>query len=744
MTGSQRAVELYTLVLAAILAAVITAALALGASTVDVPVWVVFVILFALAEYGVVFFHRDGERVGLSASEAVLLPMIVALSFDQVVVGVSVAALLVAFAHHRVGWLKGLFNVAMFGCAAALAAGTWSWLSESATDLTLRNAAVAVVAVLVFSASTHVLVAVAIALSAGGSFVEVVRDVPRATLVNLATSSVLGLLLAAAHLADAWTLVLFPLALGGMYLGYRAVVRQEVETRRIEHLHAASRALASSAGLDEALVGFLKQVQKIVSAAEVHVVVDIPDGFAVTTVNEDGVVREMSVLSDDDPMASLLQTFERSPEPLLIARDASEREASLRDSLGVADLAAVPLVDNEAIVGALLAAHRRGAEEFGESDAAIMQSLAHELVLTLESYRLFDEIAEERERFRRIFTASKEGICLLDAHGVVRAWNPALVHITGYAAEEIVGQVWSDRIVLRTKDHRRIEDVEVVEVAADSELELVSKGGPSRWVSVLSSRVHASGEFGWVVLIRDVTSEHLAEEAKSDFLSTVSHELRTPLTTIKGSVGILAKGSANIPEKTFDQMLSVLRRGTDRLERLVMDLLFVSQLETDGQPKVALEEIDLADVVRKRAEFTLKDHPHSEMLLPEGELVVRADRERLTQVVRPLLENALKFGGDGSIRVRLSVVNGFAELAVADEGPGIPVPDQERIFERFVRLGNVLTRDTQGPGVGLFIARRSAEAMGGRVWVESTPGEGATFYASIPLARPMLVSDSAS
>ena len=78
--------------------------------------------------------------------------------------------------------------------------------------------------------------------------------------------------------------------------------------------------------------------------------------------------------------------------------------------------------------------------------------------------------------------------------------------------------------------------------------------------------------------------------------------------------------------------------------------------------------------------------------------------------------------------------DGFGELVVRDGGPGIAEVDQERIFERFVRLGNVLTRETQGPGVGLFIVRRSAEAMGGRAWVESSPGEGATFHVTLPLA----------
>jgi signal transduction histidine kinase len=109
------------------------------------------------------------------------------------------------------------------------------------------------------------------------------------------------------------------------------------------------------------------------------------------------------------------------------------------------------------------------------------------------------------------------------------------------------------------------------------------------------------------------------------------------------------------------------------------------------------------------------------------------------------LDNARKFGGpEGKVTIEVSGRDGFGHLTVTDEGPGIAALDQERVFERFVRLGDALTRETQGAGVGLFITQRSVEAMGGRVWIESEPGNGATFHIDIPLARPMVVSRDAS
>lgn len=151
----------------------------------------------------------------------------------------------------------------------------------------------------------------------------------------------------------------------------------------------------------------------------------------------------------------------------------------------------------------------------------------------------------------------------------------------------------------------------------------------------------------------------------------------------------------------------------------------------------------MPDVVRERVNSILRDHDNVALEITGKTLHVRADRERLSQVIEHLLENALKFGGpNGKIAVTIGRSNGYAHLTVSDEGPGIPGADQDRIFERFIRLGDVLTRETQGAGVGLFIAKSAVEAMDGHIWVESEPGKGATFHVEVPLARPVAVEEA--
>jgi signal transduction histidine kinase len=254
--------------------------------------------------------------------------------------------------------------------------------------------------------------------------------------------------------------------------------------------------------------------------------------------------------------------------------------------------------------------------------------------------------------------------------------------------------------------------------------------------------VQTRDETGWVVLVRDVSAEHELEEAKSDFLSTISHELRTPLTTIKGSLQVIAR--QDVENLVREQMIEILRRGADRLERLVMNLLSVSQMEMGNVP-VALEELGLFALVKRRARSLLVDHSRVELKEPDEDTYVRADKDHMGQIIDNLLDNARKFGGpEGKVTIEVSRRDGFGHLSVTDEGPGIAALDQERVFERFVRLGDTLTRETQGAGVGLFITRRAVEAMGGRVWIESEPGHGATFHIDIPLAHPVAVTTQAS
>jgi PAS domain S-box-containing protein len=732
-------VRLYVAFLAATMAAILGLTLVDGTRLLRDPSWVWLSLVFAFSEYAMLLFHHQRGRQGLSAAEAVLLPMLIALPFPEAVWGVTVATILVNVAR-RVTPVKAIFNVAEYGCAAAAAAGIWALYHDGSVAFSPANALLAVFAVLVFAFLTHALVSVAISLAEGRTLAELSREIAPAIGLNLAGNVTLGVLFAASYQSAEWTVALFPFAIGALYLGYRAVVKQTLERERVSHLHAASRALAVSPDMGRALIEFLHAVAETTSASEARVVVSVQKQRRWSGVRGEEVLADLEPVQDG-PLEDLLHQVELTAEPIVAGLGDDRASEALLRRMGAQSMVVAPLLEGRDVVGCLVSLDRVGAGAFGRSDAQILEALASELALSLDSYRLFGEVIEERSRFRRIFHGSKEGICLLDDQGIVRAWNPALQTITGYDAEEMVGHPWWDKLVVRDRQQRRLVDKDLIAAEAGEELEVLTRSGPARWVSVVADEVASTDETGWVVLLRDVTAQHLAEEAKSDFVSTISHELRTPLTTIKGSLQVLERGASKLSPEAIDQMVDVLGRGADRLERLVMNLLFVSQLESD-RVTIVPDQVDLNVVagrrVRRFADDRIRMEPNP------SELVVRADKEKLRQTIDHLLDNALKYGGSAPVVVKTALVNGYGRIIVSDQGPGIAHADQERIFERFVRLGDPLTREAQGAGVGLFIAKRSVEAMEGRIWVESAEGRGATFVVDLPLARPMAVPNEAS
>ena len=741
---SKKLLPAYVVLLDLVLAAIIGFALVDGSGFDENPLsWALLTaLLYGTESVSLFFYGRHAGRISLSTAESILVPMFVVLTFPQVVVGAVVANTLARLSRWQVAPLKEAFNVGQYGVAAALAAWFWQSLSEPARTLTIRNAVVAAGAAVVFQVATHLFVALAIAISEKRSLVRVSIAVAPATLVNLVGSVMVGVIFTAAYLTAHWTIALFPVLLGGLYLGYRAILNQARERERVEQLHVATRALASSPELEQALGGFLVAVTEIVSASEARAYVRLSADYVWSGVRDGEIVAPLQETAGG-AWEELVAELAVTQAPISVTDDDQGSLKEVAAALGVENFVAVPLIDDGDVTGCLFAADRVGAGEFGEPDQQLLAALANELLLTVGSHRLFAEVVEERERFARIFNGSTEGICLIDSAGIVRAWNPALEKISGYAAGDVLGRGWSDVVMLRDVDQQRIEGTQLVVIPPDTQVELVTKNGPTRWVSLLSGPTQTNEDPGWVVLVRDVSAEHELESAKSDFLSTISHELRTPLTTIKGSLQVLERGSDRLPPELASQMIGVTTRGAERLERLVMNLLVVSQIESGGLP-VFVEEVPLDDVVLERIGIILRDHERLQVDQRHEKLTVRGDRERIGQAIEHILDNALKFGGpDGLITIEVERRNGYAHVAVTDEGPGIAAHDQEKIWERFVRLGDVLTRETQGAGVGLFITKRSIEALEGDVWVESEPGKGSTFHMTVPLAHPMVVEEQA-
>jgi signal transduction histidine kinase len=234
-----------------------------------------------------------------------------------------------------------------------------------------------------------------------------------------------------------------------------------------------------------------------------------------------------------------------------------------------------------------------------------------------------------------------------------------------------------------------------------------------------------------------MTEEHAVEQLKSDFVSTVSHELRTPLAAIYGAALTLQRDDVRLEESQRTGLLDVISSEADRLARIVNDILWASRLDS-GQMGVAIVSCNALELVNKVI-GALRAHSPVEIELavdaPDGLPQVAADPDKLRQVLTNLLDNAVKYSPDGGrVRIRLRQAGTRIRFRVEDEGLGIPVAEQTRIFEKFFRLDPNLTRGVGGTGLGLYICRELVYRMHGRIWVASDGRRGSTFTVELPVA----------
>jgi two-component system phosphate regulon sensor histidine kinase PhoR len=239
---------------------------------------------------------------------------------------------------------------------------------------------------------------------------------------------------------------------------------------------------------------------------------------------------------------------------------------------------------------------------------------------------------------------------------------------------------------------------------------------------------------GTVLVFHDLTRLKQLERTRQEFVANVSHELRTPLSLIKGYVETLLDGARENPEVAA-KFLHTIDRNAERLKLLIEDLLTISELES-GRVQLNLQSVALRSLVEKvvgdyKARASAKNTALSNQA---PDVQVRVDADRLEQVLGNLIENAIKYGRqEGNIVVKARPAeNGQIEVAVEDDGPGIPPEALERVFERFYRVDKARSREQGGTGLGLSIVKHIVQSHGGKVWATSEPGRGASFFFTVP------------
>lgn len=229
------------------------------------------------------------------------------------------------------------------------------------------------------------------------------------------------------------------------------------------------------------------------------------------------------------------------------------------------------------------------------------------------------------------------------------------------------------------------------------------------------------------------------DRLKSEFVSLVSHELRAPLTNVRGAIELMEK-SCSAPDATCSKMFSLVSDQTSRLGRVIDDVLNISRIES-GELHLSFTAVDISQLADKAIDniSTRQTGQIFRQFIRKKLPMVWADADRLYEVIANLLDNAAKYSPPQSeIVLEVDTIDRAGVVSVRDIGPGIPLEEQDKIFEKFYRIDQGDARETYGYGLGLFLCRRLVEAMNGRIWVESEVGQGATFRFSLPLAKDTL------
>jgi signal transduction histidine kinase len=251
---------------------------------------------------------------------------------------------------------------------------------------------------------------------------------------------------------------------------------------------------------------------------------------------------------------------------------------------------------------------------------------------------------------------------------------------------------------------------------------------------------------GLFLTYRNVSKEMALARLKSDFVSNVSHELRTPLSLIRLYAETLEMGRLNSPEK-YQEYYCIIRKESERLSALINNILDFSRIEA-GRKEYDFRDTDMKELVRNTLEsyrYQIEQHGFTFEEKIDEVPPMRVDREAMARSLVNLVNNALKYSQDRKyIAVNLYRQNGAVKLEVIDHGIGIPSQEQNKIFEKFYRVGDPLVHNTKGSGLGLSLVRHIVQAHGGEVMVDSAPGQGSKFTITLPVNAATIVSNAAS
>ncbi len=510
-------------------------------------------------------------------------------------------------------------------------------------------------------------------------------------------------------------------------LEQRETLKKQVDL--LQRMLQVSHALNSSLGLESLLQTIIEIARELTETeASSLLLLDKETNqlhFAAATGVKSQKLKSISV-----PIDSIAGWIVRKGRPLLVPEVRRDprffRQVDAITGYATRSILGVPLKIKERIIGAIEVLNKAGEKIFTLDDARILTILAAQAAIAVENARLFTEVKNEKDKLQTLINSTADSIILT------------------------IGE--DDRILLINEAARKALSIEATPVVDKPLAEVMS----NEWLIDLFARSHADSKteraeipladgrtlnanltliptVGRVLVMQDITPLKKLDEMKSDFVTTFVHDLRSPLTSIRGFVDLLPMvGKLN--DRQCDSIARI-QRNVANITALIDDLLDIGLIEASIGLEMDICHLDLivtevVDHSRRRAEAK---EQHLQLISPASLPPVLGNPLRLSQAVRNLLDNAIKYTPPGGrITVQIGEEGDQIIVQVKDTGIGIPVADKPYIFDKFYRVRSEETKDIEGTGLGLYIVKSIVDKHNGRVWVESKAGEGSTFTFILP------------
>ncbi len=356
-----------------------------------------------------------------------------------------------------------------------------------------------------------------------------------------------------------------------------------------------------------------------------------------------------------------------------------------------------------------------------------------------ENGALIDQVKEQEMRAQSVLYNITDGLIFFDSDRTVDMVNPSAARMLDTNASELIG-----KHIDELKNNKVIKELRKLLLEGEKLSKKELSIGAEAYFEVTTIDIgDKEGRSQQVVILDDISEKRKIEEMKLEFASVAAHQMRTPLSSIRWSFEILSKKLED------EELLKAAERGyksTEQVLEVVDELLNVDRLE-EGDSGYTFDSIDLVEMLDDLVETeqetkAVLDQPDIDFEKPVDHIPnVRGDETKLKIVFKNLLDNALKYtdsDAEVKIRVNIKMTSGYGgDVVIAeieDEGIGIPKESQDKVFSKFYRADNATDMETEGTGVGLFITKEIVEAHNGKIWFDSTPGEGTTFYVQLPMA----------